>query len=156
GFHYALVYGIIIGVISAVASLLAGILTQGWSSTMIPKHLLAHPNEGIHRSIKNALFAACLFGPLGGLMSGFAGGVAFWWVGGLSGWLILGVGFAVVFSVVFFLQFLTLYGGIAWTEHYLLRWSFWRDGNLPANCVPFFDYAVERVLLRKFGGGYMF
>jgi hypothetical protein len=156
GFRYALIYGLIIGVISAVAAMLAGVLNQGWSSAMIAENLLAHPNEGIHRSLKNAGFAACLFGPLGGLISGLASGLAFGYVGGLPGWPILGVGFGLVFCVVFSLQFFALYGGIAWVEHYLLRWSFRQSGNLPANCVPFLDYAVERVLLRQVGGGYMF
>jgi transcriptional regulator with XRE-family HTH domain/DNA polymerase III delta prime subunit len=156
GVHYALVYGPIVGLVGASAGILTGILNNGWSSTTLAEHLLVHPNEGMRRTLKNALFATCLFGPLGGLVSGLVSGLAFWWVGGLAGWTILGIGFAIVFGAIFSLQFVTTYGGIAWIEHYLLRWYFWRTGGLPAKCVPFLDYAAERILLRKIGGGYMF
>ena len=156
GFHYALVYGLIVGLVGGSAGILTEILNNGWSSTILADHLLIHPNEGIRRTFKNALFATCLFGPLGGLVSGLVSGLAFRWVGNLPGWTILGTGFAIVFGAVFSLQFVTTYGGIAWIEHYLLRWYFWRAGGLPARCIPFLDYAAERILLRKVGGGYMF
>jgi hypothetical protein len=32
----------------------------------------------------------------------------------------------------------------------------WRSGNTPINYARFLDYAAERVLLRKVGGGYVF
>ena len=32
----------------------------------------------------------------------------------------------------------------------------WRNGSLPWDCVSFLDYAAERILLRKVGGGYIF
>jgi transcriptional regulator with XRE-family HTH domain/DNA polymerase III delta prime subunit len=156
GFHYALVYGPIVGLVGASAGILTGILNNGWSSNMLAEHLLVHPNEGMRRTLKNALFATCFFGPLGGLLSGLVSGLAFWWIGGLTGWIILGIGFAIVFGAIFSLQFVTAYGGIAWIEHYLLRWYFWRMKGLPARCIPFLDYASERILLRKIGGGYMF
>ncbi|HET8846223.1 MAG TPA: hypothetical protein VFN35_32475, partial [Ktedonobacteraceae bacterium] len=156
GFHYALVYGPIVGLVGASAGILTGILNNGWSSTLLAEHLLVRPNEGMRRTLRNALFATCLFGPLGGLVSGLVSGLAFWWIGGLTGWLILGAGFAIVFGAIFSLQFMTTYGGIAWIEHYLLRWYVSRIGGLPIRCVPFLDYAAERILLRKVGGGYMF
>ncbi|HEX2516457.1 MAG TPA: hypothetical protein VH257_17250, partial [Chloroflexota bacterium] len=37
-----------------------------------------------------------------------------------------------------------------------LRVVLWRTGALPLDCVPFLDYGVKRVLLRRVGGGYMF
>jgi hypothetical protein len=40
--------------------------------------------------------------------------------------------------------------------HVVLRYMLWRNGDVPLNYAWFLDYAAERVLLRKVGGGYMF
>jgi hypothetical protein len=61
-----------------------------------------------------------------------------------------------VFGIVFALQFGMIYGGIAALEHVLLRWYLWRAGVMPWNYVAFLNYASDRILLRKVGGGYMF
>jgi DNA polymerase III delta prime subunit len=156
GLRYGLVYGLIIGVIGAVASVLAGILTSGWSGDMLDEHQLFRPNEGIRRSIRNAVFAASIFGPLGGLAGGLICGAAFGLVGGLAGWPILGLGLGIVVGLIFALRFGTIYGGIASLEHFVLRWYLWRAGSLPWNYATFLDEAAEHILLRKVGGGYMF
>ena len=36
------------------------------------------------------------------------------------------------------------------------RGSAWRAGSIPWNYPRFLDYAAERILLRKVGGGYIF
>ncbi|MBO0796062.1 MAG: hypothetical protein J2P36_34665 [Ktedonobacteraceae bacterium] len=156
GMRYGLIYGLIIGLITSVASILAGILRSGWSSDQLAEHQLLRPNEGIRRSMVNAIIAACLFGPLGGIASGVVCGAAFGLVGMLDGWLILGEGFGLVFGLLFALQSFMIHGGTAWIEHYMLRWRLWRAGYTPANYVAFLDYAAERILLRKVGGGYIF
>jgi transcriptional regulator with XRE-family HTH domain/DNA polymerase III delta prime subunit len=156
GLRYGVIYGVIVGLIAAVASILTGMLTSGWESSMLDeKHLLVRPNEGIRRSLKNALFAAGLFGPIGGMASGLLSGLAFG-LGGIAGWPVLGTGFLIVFGLIFACQFLLHYGGIAVIEHYQLRWYLWRKGVMPWNCVAFLEQATERILLRKVGGGYMF
>ena len=48
------------------------------------------------------------------------------------------------------------YGGYACLSHYALRLALWRRGCLPLDCVAFLDFATDRVLLRRVGGGYMF
>jgi hypothetical protein len=83
-------------------------------------------------------------------------GISFGLVGGLAGWVILGMGFTLIFGVIFAVQFAMLNGGIAWIEHYTLRFFLWRAGKMPWNYVQFLDYAAERILLRKVGGGYLF
>ena len=130
--------------------------SSGWSSTTLEKHLLIKPNEGIRRSGKNALLAAGIFGPIGGLMSGFGGGIAFGMIGHIPQWLILAEGFTIIFGVIFAFQFWLLHGMIASIEHYLLHWQLSRLGAIPWNLIEFLDYAAERILLTKIGAGYMF
>ena len=41
--------------------------------------------------------------------------------------------------------------------HYTLRWLLYRNGSLPfRDLIPFLDYCVERIFLRRVGGGYIF
>jgi hypothetical protein len=49
-----------------------------------------------------------------------------------------------------------LKGGLASFQHSVLRFLLWRTGSVPWHYVPFLDYAAERILLRKVGGGYIF
>ena len=119
------------------------------------KNLFIHPNEGIRRSMHNALFAACVFGPIGGIASGAMSGMAFG-LAGIAGWFILRTGFSIVFTILLALHFFINYGGSAVISHYLLRWYILRPGALPLNIIHFLDYAAERILLRKVGGGYIF
>lgn len=49
-----------------------------------------------------------------------------------------------------------LFGGITVTQHVLLRINFLLHAKIPGNYARFLDYAVERGLLRKVGGGYIF
>jgi len=47
-------------------------------------------------------------------------------------------------------------GGAAYIQHAVLRTFLWRAGCIPWNHSRFLDYAAERILLRKVGGGYIF
>ncbi len=156
GLRYGLTYGAIIGLIAGVAGTLAGILNSAWVSDVLDERDLAQPNEGIRRSLVNAVITSILFGFLGGIASGLVCGAAFALVGGLPGWPILAVGFAIVFGIMFEMQFGTIYGGAAWVQHYLLRWYLVRGGYMPLNYVAFLDFAAQRILLQKVRGGYMF
>ena len=48
------------------------------------------------------------------------------------------------------------FGWRACLQHLLLRLLLWRGDLAPLDYVRFLDYAAERVLLRKVGGGYIF
>ena len=48
------------------------------------------------------------------------------------------------------------YGGSNVIKHGLIRLMLWADGTIPWNYAQFLDYAAERILLRKVGGGYIF
>jgi hypothetical protein len=47
-------------------------------------------------------------------------------------------------------------GGAACLKHFVLRLWLIRNGSTPWSYVKFLDYAADRILLRKVGGGYMF
>jgi hypothetical protein len=98
----------------------------------LSKHSMLSQNEGIRRSGKNALFVMLVVGLCLGLGFGLAGGI----VVGLFMGLFAGLGTIV--------------------KHYTLRFWFWRTQHFPWNVVPFLNDAVEKLLLRKVGGGYIF
>jgi len=47
-------------------------------------------------------------------------------------------------------------GGLAVIQHLSLRILLWRRGHIPLAYAHFLDYAIERIFLRKVGGGYIF
>ena len=47
-------------------------------------------------------------------------------------------------------------GGVAYVQHFVLRFLLWCAKDVPFNYARFLDYASERILLRKVGGGYVF
>lgn len=48
------------------------------------------------------------------------------------------------------------FGGYACLSHGSLRLVLWHVGALPLSTIRFLDYASERLLLRRVGGGYIF
>ena len=64
--------------------------------------------------------------------------------GGLFGGLFVGLIFGL------------LNGGAACIQHYQLRRILYRQGRIPWNYARFLDYATERLLMKKVGGGYVF
>ncbi|GHO49181.1 helix-turn-helix domain-containing protein [Ktedonospora formicarum] len=156
GMRYGIIYGMIVGLVGGLAAIFTGSLASGWSSDILDEHQFVRPNEGIRRSLKNALLVGCVFGLVGGVASGLISGFAFGFVGRLGGWPILSAGFTILFGVIFVLQCFILQGGGAWVKHYVLRWYCWRAGYMPRNYAHFLDYAADSILLRKIGGGYMF
>jgi hypothetical protein len=59
-------------------------------------------------------------------------------------------------AAVVFLMGILRGGGAQCIKHFILRWHLQRNGALPWNYPQFLDYAAERILLRKVGGGYIF
>jgi serine/threonine protein kinase len=47
-------------------------------------------------------------------------------------------------------------GGAAYVQHFVLRFLLWCARCVPFKYPRFLDYATERILLRKVGGGYIF
>ncbi len=155
GVHYGVVLGIICGLIVGIAGLLTTMLKSGWTGKMLPEELHTHLNEGILRSVRNALLGACLFAPVGGLASGVACGIGFGLIGQLSTWPVMASGFGVMLSLMTFLIFFTAHGGIPWIQHYTLRF-YLQTGCIPKHFLRFLNSASEYALLRRVGGGYTF
>lgn len=100
------------------SELVAGWLIRGFIEDEIPARTI--PNEGIHRSLRNALGFGLLVG------------------------LLLGLGFGLE------------KGGYACIQHGVLRLLLWHYDDAPLRYVRFLHSAVERLFLRRVGGGYLF
>jgi len=137
-----------------VIGLVIGLIRGGLTVSEIETR--AVPNQGIHRSARNALVVGLFVGPVVALVSGLVGGLAFvlinGLINGLVGGLVFGLFIGLVFGPIGGLQA----GGNACFRHLVLRLWLVRDGSMPWNYVKFLDYAAERILLRKVGGGYIF
>jgi transcriptional regulator with XRE-family HTH domain len=92
-------------------------------------------NVGLH-----IVLLLTLLGAFAGLERGLDGAL----VGGLAASLAGGLSYALAAS------------GSAAVSHLALRFALWRSGALPWNYACFFDYAAERILLRRVGSGYIF
>jgi hypothetical protein len=149
------------GLIGVVLCVLVGGLTfgliNGFSRRQLEKHLLVLPNQGIRRSaqiglrvgllagLTYMLLFMLLFGP--GPMSLLEGHIE-----SLTYGLFTGLVFAPFVGLFVGL----FYGGTACIKHVLLRLFLWRMRCIPWRYSRFLDYATERILLRKVGGGYIF
>ena len=66
--------------------------------------------------------------------------------------LVTWIGAGLVAGLVFGL----MSGGQGLIRHYNLRWLLSCNGSIPFRLVPFLDYCVDRIFLRRVGGGYIF
>ncbi len=108
------------------------------------------PNQGIQSSLKNSV----RIGLIGGIIFGlilllFAGLIEYGFdedelyavlIIGWMAWLILWL----------------KNGGFTCIQHFNLRRILYRKGCIPWNYARFLDYASERLLMKKVGGGYVF
>jgi len=99
---------------------------------------------------------ALIGGALSSLVSGLSYGLLFGLAYGQTSGLIRGLVVGLLVGLVIGLVTGLLNGGSACIKHALLRWLLWRTKHIPWNYPSFLDYAAERVLLRKVGGGYIF
>jgi hypothetical protein len=145
------------GLIGVFLCWLMGALTfgllNGYASKELEKRLLVVPNQGIRRSARIGLFAGLLGGFFWMLL--FAPGWTTPYEWGIE-WLFLSLFTGLVFAPFVGLFIGLCFGGAAWVKHICLRLFLWRAGCLPWRYVQFLDYAAERILLRKVGGGYIF
>ena len=122
-------------------------------------------------------------GLIGGLLIGLVGGLVFGWLGGsnkkladsvkvgLVGGLFLGVvvGFigglstnlisSLIFGSLFGLSVVLLFGTFGWTRPihcYVMRWVLITQHLLPRQLIPFLEYCVSLIFLRRVGGSYIF
>jgi hypothetical protein len=70
------------------------------------------------------------------------------------------LGTYLLFSFVILVNILpptfTWFGGLAWCQHWALRFVLYRNNLLPRRLIPWLDEMTTRGLLRRVGGGYIF
>ena len=144
--------GVLFGLVLLIVGLLGGLTLRQIQTRAIP-------NEGMHRSARNAFSLAVVSGMLLGLFIGLldlsSGLLARLWSGEIIG-VTLGRGTGILVAWIGGLAIGLSAGGVVCLKHLVLRLQLIRNGSTPWNYVKFLDYAADRILLRKVGGGYMF
>jgi len=158
---FPVLFTIVIGiaVITAVGTVLANGLTSGVSSKIEDERNLTRPNQGIRRSARTSI----LIGLVGSLIGGIVSVAAL-----IPILLLIQASASFIILLCLMLLFASLSGtisglviglpngGVACIQHIALRLLLWRSGLMAWNYPGFLDYAAERILLRKVGGGYIF
>lgn len=161
GLHSQLFLGLICGSIFGLPFGLLVVpffgLFSGLSSGILDEHAHIKPNQGMRESVCNSMRVGLIGGLIVGLLLGPSCSFLYWL---LSGSMIVGLmdGLlnGLIYGVIVWMAFGLRGGGLACLKHWVLRLFLWRTRLLPWNCPRFLDYAAERILLRKVGGGYIF
>jgi hypothetical protein len=127
--------GLIVGLLVGVASLLRP----------QPRETRRVPNEGTHHSAIAAIATVVIIEVIGAPVA----------------WMFTARPHAGMFDCLFPGMFLGFVGGLAFggllcIGHVVLRLVLWVNGEAPLRYVKFLDYAVDRQLMKKNGGGYTF
>ncbi|NEO46321.1 MAG: NACHT domain-containing protein [Moorea sp. SIO4A3] len=139
-----------IGLVLTVLSGLTNIFISGITGKDIEKK--TRPNLGIFKSA----FYSALVGTAKGLFMGFSG-LLLALVANTTGMTTLSyVGCFFIWAICGFITGWLKYGGLTSFQHFTLRLLLWMDRLSPWNYAHFLDYATERILLYKVGGGYTF
>jgi hypothetical protein len=137
----------------AAVGLVCGAVLAGIDSRELAAKIT--PNQGIHNSAHNALVSGLSAGLVIGVASALVFGLMFQLVFGVTSGVVFGLVGGLIFALMFGLSF----GGDAIIQHYTLRFLLARDGKLPLHdrhLIGLLDYAAERILLRRVGGGWIF
>ncbi|OLP17370.1 hypothetical protein BST81_16350 [Leptolyngbya sp. 'hensonii'] len=130
-----LIYSLVYGLLSGLGVGIIFVLLRGLTGPDIEMKTI--PNQGIWRSARNAAVFA-LIGVVGLTIVTLMVDVP----------LFLGTIAGLLFG---------LFGaGEACVQHLILRLILYLDGYIPWNYARFLDYATQRILLQKVGGGYIF
>jgi hypothetical protein len=159
--------------IVGLAGGLIGILISGFSRSMLDKHTFVTPNQGMWRSARRGVFVALVSAVIGVLFADLAFALSF----GSGFYSFAGPGNVqnsglfnlymfffddlstmseLVVGLALGLSFGLFNGGFACIKHVILRVLLWHAKSIPGNYPRFLDYAANRILLRKVGGGYIF
>lgn len=140
---------------AVVIRLLMGIIS-GLSSNMLTERTLVKPNQGIWSSARNSTLVGLVFGIIGGLLFGLVFAFAFALqntLGDAPPWML---SFGLIGGVISGLAVGLPNGGIACIQHVVLHFFLRVSRKMPWNYVRLLDYAADRILLCKVGGGYSF
>jgi len=138
GLFFGLGIGLSIGL---VVGLTAGLENR-------PVDQTTYPGQKIVFSIWNFFFVFTVIELIGGLIVLSILNL----VGGLTTGLIV----ILVAVLIIGLSVGINFGGIPVFNHYSLRLLIYTSNHLPRHLVPFLDYCVDLIFLRRVGGGYIF
>jgi serine/threonine protein kinase len=168
-----------------IVTLIRGV-TRGVSKRVLDEQQIITPNQGTWRSARYGVVMGIIIGSLVAIFTGAIDFTAYFWLPLHIGTSIkpLDTDYSVVNIMSYFLDFSpttpqafwalhALFwglvnatvpalavglacGGAAYMQHVVLRLLLWCDRRVPFNYTRFLDYAAERILLRKVGGGYIF
>ncbi len=136
--------GLFIGlIIGALGGLLGGLVFSLLDTPPVDER--PDPGRGVRASLGNSLLVI--------LTSLIFLGLPAWLIGQRFGVgnLVLAIMLVNVLPIAF-----TWFGGLAWCQHWALRFVFARQDLLPWRLVPWLDEMAARGLLRRVGGGYIF
>lgn len=119
-------------------------LLAGLSGIPLDTTMRFKPSQGLYTTGGNALGLSLILLLGSGLLAGLIFGLS---IGLLSGWLI-----GLLYGLVGGLRF----GGLAYFQHYLLRFSLVRSYALPWHTVRLLEEAKACILLQRVGSGYRF
>lgn len=113
------------------------------------------PNQGIYKSLRNAIQIGLIFGIVGAII--YAG---IFRLATLSTMEVMGMSLVTGFIAGFLFAFFR-YGGLTFLSHYILRYTLEYHHILPfalkdQALVDFLDSMGKRILLRRVGGGWIF
>jgi hypothetical protein len=110
-----------------------------------PAETITVPNQGIHKALRNAGLLALIIGPMGMLAAWrYAHGNPYEFV-------MLAVAIGLIAAMLGGQR-----SGQVLIQHLVLRVILWWNRCTPWNYSRFLDFAVQRMFLRRAGGGYLF
>ncbi len=165
-------YGLSLGLSFGLCYWLFFGLFQGVSSSTLNDSSRITPNQGIQRSARNSIIIGLISGCVIWLLcilysilnislylsltAGLSNGLSY----GLRSGLVDGLRFVLTDGLLVGLAGGLLVGlmngGLAFLRHSILRWLLRNTNFMPLNYPRFLNYASDRILLRKIGGGYSF
>jgi DNA polymerase III delta prime subunit len=159
GLIVGLIFWLLSGLICMLLFLLLLLLSSGFVRIELTER--ARPNEGIRRSLRNALRLMLVFGICSGVFFGVPFGLFTGLRGGLGAGIGAGLSTALITGVIGGMGNNIVgkdydAGGAACLRHLILRILLLIEGVAPWNVVRFLNVCVERALLRRVGGGYIF
>jgi eukaryotic-like serine/threonine-protein kinase len=153
GARIGIANGLAVGLVVGLSTILVTGLVSGMMADEVEARTV--PNQGIWQSAHNALF-------LGGAAAFIVGMITslIYWLLRVPFDLHYGLAFelaaAMTAGLITGLAVGLIYGGLSSIQHFVLRLLLWHSRVMPWKCDRFLDYAAERLLLRKVGGGYIF
>ncbi|MCB8924633.1 MAG: hypothetical protein H6652_03290 [Ardenticatenaceae bacterium] len=133
-----------IGLIIGVSGGLIGVMLAFLNYPIVDERPI--PGRGVVASLRNAFmmtfFVALFFG------------APTWFI--IADELVTGIVYLSFILVNALPLAFTWFGGLAWCQHWALRFMLARRGWLPWRLAPWLEEMVARGLLRRVGGGYIF